>query len=171
MIRRAAQPDTPADLRLRECICAQQRRSFVMVAGAGSGKTTSLIKALAVIINEHGDTLKRNRRRVACITYTEIAAGEIWADVGNNPLIHVSTIHSFLWTIVRSFQGDIRTWVAGRIDEKVDALRAAAADFSPRVQERTREKNRRDTARYEQQRKARAHYNLAMSSMKATPAR
>lgn len=149
MIRRAAQPDTEADLRLRECIRAQQRQSFVMVAGAGSGKTTSFIKALAAIIGEHGSLLKRKRQRVACITYTEIAAGEIWAEIGNNPLVHVSTIHSFLWTIVKSFQGDIRNWVARRIDEKIDELRAAAAAFGPRVQVRTREKNRRDIVRYE----------------------
>jgi DNA helicase-2/ATP-dependent DNA helicase PcrA len=123
-----------------------------MVAGAGSGKTTSLIKALAAIIDEYGVTLKRNRQRVACITYTEIAAGEIWADVGNNPLIHVSTIHSFLWTIVKSFQLDIRTWVERRINEKIDALRVTAAAFGPRVQERTREKNRRDITRYETER-------------------
>lgn len=152
MIRRAAQPDTPADLQLRECISARQRRSFVMEAGAGSGKTTSLIKALSTIIKEHGAALKRSRQRVACITYTEIAAGEIWADVGNNQLIHVSTIHSFLWAIVRSFQQDIRDWVGRRIDEKIDNLRATAADFGPRVKERTREKNRRDITRYELER-------------------
>jgi DNA helicase II / ATP-dependent DNA helicase PcrA len=153
MIRRSDQPDTPADLQLRDCIGAPQRRSFVMVAGAGSGKTTSLIKALAAILSDHGATLKRNRQRVACITYTDIAAGEIWADVGNNPLIHVSTIHSFLWSIVRSFQGDIRVWVARRIDEKIEELGATAAAFGSRVHERTREKNRRDTARYESQRR------------------
>jgi DNA helicase-2/ATP-dependent DNA helicase PcrA len=152
MIRRATQPDTSADVRVRECINAEQRRSFVMVAGAGSGKTTSLIKGLAAILTAHRDTLKRNRQRVACITYTEIAAGEIWTEVGNNPLIHVSTIHSFLWTIVRSFQSDIRNWVGRRIDEKLDELRTTSAAFGPRVQERTREKNRRDTARYELER-------------------
>ena len=123
-----------------------------MVAGAGSGKTTSLIKALAAIISVHGATLKQKRQRVACITYTEIAAGEIWADVGNHPLIHVSTIHSFLWATVRSFQNDIRSWVARRIDEKLDELRAAAAAFGPRVQRRTREKNQSDITRYELQR-------------------
>lgn len=149
MTRRVNQPDTPADLRLRECIVADERQSFIMMAGAGSGKTTSLIKALTVIVNEHGSALKLRRQRVACITYTEIAAGEIWADVGNNPLIHVSTIHSFLWTLIKSFQGDIRAWVGRRVDEKVDELRATAAAFGPRVQERTREKNQRDIVRYE----------------------
>lgn len=57
-------------------------------------------------------------QQVACITYTEIAAKEIWEDVGNTPLIHVSTIHSFLWAIVHPFQKDIKKWVYGRIAEK-----------------------------------------------------
>lgn len=150
--RRIQQPDTPADVRLRECLNDEEKRSFIVVAGAGSGKTTSLVKALATIVKEHGPTLRRNRQRVACITYTEVAAGEIWADVGNDPLVHVSTIHSFLWMLVRSFQTDIRSWVNRRIDEKLDELREQAANFGPRVQERTRVKNRRDIERYERER-------------------
>lgn len=148
--RRANKPDTPADIALRDCLTTAEKRSFIMVAGAGSGKTTSLVKALATIVAVHGPTLKRNRQRVACITYTEIAAGEIWADVGNNPLVHVSTIHSFLWMITRSFQNDIRAWALRRINERVAELEATAAAFGPRVQQRTRDKNRRDIARYEE---------------------
>lgn len=150
--RRIHQPDTPADISLRDCLNGKTKRSFIVIAGAGSGKTTSLVKALATIVREHGPALKRSRQRVACITYTEIAAAEIWADVGSDPLVHVSTIHSFLWTLVRSFQTDIRAWVDRRIDEKLEELRTAAANFGPRVQERTREKNRRDIERYERER-------------------
>lgn len=152
MTNRSAQPDTEADATLRQYIHARERRSFVMVAGAGSGKTTSLIKALASILNGHELALKRSRQRVACITYTEIAAGEIWADVNNNPLIHVSTIHSFLWMIVKSFQADINRWVVQRIDQRLGDLRIAAANFGPRVQQKTRDKNRRDIERYELER-------------------
>ena len=119
MTRRIDKPDTPADLELKACLSGPDRRSFVMVAGAGSGKTTSLIKALATIIDAHGANLKARRQRLACITYTEIAAQEIWADVGNNPLVHVSTIHSFMWMLVRPFQRDIRAWVKRRIEGPV----------------------------------------------------
>jgi DNA helicase-2/ATP-dependent DNA helicase PcrA len=118
-----------------------------MVAGAGSGKTTSLIKGLMEILAKHGNRLKLRRQRVACITYTEVAVGEIWADVRKNPLVHVSTIHSFLWTLVRSFQSDIQAWVTSRIDEKLVELRETAASFGPRVQQRTRDKNQQDTRR------------------------
>lgn len=152
MSGRADQPDTQADLDLRACILADPPRSFNMVSGAGSGKTTSLIKALKAIIESRGELLRLRRQRVACITYTEIAAGEIWADVGNNPLVHVSTIHSFMWSLIRPFPADIRSWVAGRIEEKLQELRDATTNFGPRVQQRTRDKTQRDIARYEQQR-------------------
>jgi DNA helicase-2/ATP-dependent DNA helicase PcrA len=151
MTGRATQPDTQADRTLRSYIIAQTPKSFVMVAGAGSGKTTSLIKALGTIATSNGNVLKLHRQRVACITYTEIAAGEIWADVGNNPLFHISTIHSFLWAVVKSFQSDIRAWVKARIAEKIADLEADARAFGPRVQERTKEANRREIERYKEQ--------------------
>jgi DNA helicase-2/ATP-dependent DNA helicase PcrA len=152
MISRAQKKDTEADLELFGCLNSTPPQSFLMVAGAGSGKTTSLIKGLAEILSRYGDRLRLRRQKVACVTYTEIAAGEIWTDVGNNPLVHVSTIHSFLWSFVRTFQADIQAWVINRIDEKVMELKEIGANFGPRVQQRTRDKNQRDIARYEQQR-------------------
>ena len=47
MTSRIGQPDTDADNELRDCLDQKPLTSFVMVAGAGSGKTTSLVKALA----------------------------------------------------------------------------------------------------------------------------
>ena len=128
MRNRASQPDTAADEQVKTCTGVFPCRSFVMVAGAGSGKTTSLVKALAYIASRHGEKLQLGRQKVACITFTEIAAEEIWRDVGSNPLVHVSTIHSFLWTVVRSFPNDIRSWVARRIYERIAELQAEATD-------------------------------------------
>lgn len=150
MSRRIDKPDTPSDVELRECLAAAERRSFVMVAGAGSGKTTSLIKALAAIVGIHGRDLKVRRQRVACITYTDIAAQEIWADVGNNPLVHVSTIHSFMWMLIRPFQSDLRRWVTRRIEEKIGELEEKIANYGPRVQQRTKDKDKRDLDRHQQ---------------------
>lgn len=146
---RANKPDTPADLRLRECLTATEKRCFNMVAGAGSGKTTSLVKALSTLVAERGASLKLHRQRIACITYTEVAAEEIWSDVGNNSIVHVSTIHSFLWMVARTFQKDIRDWVLSRVNERIEELKSTASDFGPRVQQRTRDKNRRDVERFE----------------------
>lgn len=152
MTTRVRQKDTEADRALYDCLNSSPPQSFLMIAGAGSGKTTSLIKGLTEILSKHGERLKLRRQKVACITYMDIAAREIWADVGNNPLVHVSTIHSFLWSMVRSFQSDIQGWVTTQIDEKIVELRETAANFGARVQQRTRDKNQGDISRYEQQR-------------------
>lgn len=151
MSSRANKPDTQADVDLRNCISEVPPRSFIMKAGAGSGKTTSLIKALSSVIQIHGDKLRKTRQRIACITYTEIAAGEIWKDVGNDPLVHVSTIHSFLWLVAKPFQNDIRTWVSRRIAEKIQVLEEKRATYGPRVQQRTKDKDTRDLARLRRQ--------------------
>ncbi|WP_334068640.1 ATP-dependent helicase [Burkholderia cepacia] len=119
MTSRIGSPDTQADIDVRDCLAQVPPRSFVMVAGAGSGKTTSLIKALAHLGEARGKALRRAGQQIACITYTEVAVGEISADVGISPLFHISTIHSFLWSVVRAFQSDIAAWVIGRIEEKI----------------------------------------------------
>lgn len=157
MSSRAHKPDTLADLDLRSCLENTPPRSFIMKAGAGSGKTTSLIKGLSSAIRIHGQKLKRSRQRIACITYTEIAAGEIWRDVGNDPLVHVSTIHSFMWLLAKPFQKDIRVWVAARIKERIEALELRKATYGPRVQQRTKDKDNRDLERlYRQSRQVSA---------------
>ena len=131
MSSRANKPDTQADIDLRNCLGNIPPRSFIMKAGAGSGKTTSLIKGLSSAIRIHGEKLKKARQRIACITYTEIAAVEIWKDVGSDPLIHVSTIHSFLWLLAKPFQNDIRDWVSARIAEKIEAIEQKQASYGP----------------------------------------
>lgn len=151
MSSRANRPDTQADIDLRICLGDVPPRSFIMKAGAGSGKTTSLIKGLSSVIRVHGDKLRKARKRVACITYTEIAAAEIWGDVGSDPLVHVSTIHSFMWLLAKPFQSDIRVWVSGRIAEKLAALEEKQATYGPRVQQRTKEKDIRDLERLRRQ--------------------
>lgn len=118
-----------------------------MKAGAGSGKTTSLIKGLSSAIQIHGEKLRKSRQRIACITYTKIAAGEIWRDVGNDPLVHVSTIHSFMWLLAKPFQNDIRVWVGSHIEEKINKLEQAQTNYSSRVRQRTKDRDNRDLDR------------------------
>ena len=138
MTSRVGKPDTQADIELRECLDEQPARSFVMVAGAGAGKTTSLIKALQHLAVTRGSALRRAGQKIACVTYTEVAVREIWGDVGNAPLFHVSTIHSFLWSVISQFQVDIRHWVADRIREKI-SVKQEHHD-KPRTQQRTKDR-------------------------------
>jgi DNA helicase-2/ATP-dependent DNA helicase PcrA len=119
MNSRIEQPDTHADVVLKEKLNVDTPANFIMVAGAGSGKTTSLVKALAYLEAQKGEVLRSRGKKIACITYTEIAVSEILKDVAHSPLFHVSTIHSFLWTVIRPFQADIGRLVRQKIETKI----------------------------------------------------
>lgn len=60
MTSRIGKPDTQTDTALHQRLTGDGSRHFVMVAGAGSGKTTSLVKALAHIERTQGAALRRN---------------------------------------------------------------------------------------------------------------
>ncbi|WP_030940726.1 UvrD-helicase domain-containing protein [Streptomyces sp. NRRL S-646] len=151
MSSRASAPDTPADIELRGLIDGDHLKSFVMVAGAGSGKTTSLVKALDHVVNRHGSRLRARTQNVACITYTEVAAKEIHADVGNNALVEVSTIHSFLWSLIKPFQRDIAKWVRRHLENKIRKLTEKQAAYSSRTRKTTSEKDTADLKKFHTQ--------------------
>jgi DNA helicase II / ATP-dependent DNA helicase PcrA len=67
----------------------------------------------------------------------------------NNSLAHVSTIYSFLWSIVHGFQRDIRAWVLQKIESKLDSLRTEAAAFTERTRASARQTNWDSLQRYE----------------------
>lgn len=98
---------TDADNKIRNCL--KNSKSFSVVAGAGSGKTTSLVDALDFIRSEFGRTLRRDGQRVACITYTKRACAVISERLGFDTLFEVSTIHSFLWQTISRYPKEIRT--------------------------------------------------------------
>ncbi len=98
--------ESEADARVRECL--DERRNFAMVAGAGSGKTSSLVDALGRIRDREGEGLRRHGQRIACITFTRRAVEVINARLGFDNLYLVSTLHGFLWGQISRFHDDIR---------------------------------------------------------------
>jgi len=98
--------DTPADLEIIVCIDSCQ--NFAVIAGAGSGKTGALIKALSHVRNKQGRLLRAAGQQVACITYTNVAVENIKRRTNLDELFAVSTIHGFLWGLVEKYQSDIR---------------------------------------------------------------
>lgn len=97
---------TEADTAIARCL--KEHRSFALIAGAGSGKTTSLVDALDVIRVDRGAELRKHGQRIACITYTNRAVDVVRDRLGLDDLYHVSTIHGFLWGEIGRFQRDIR---------------------------------------------------------------
>lgn len=95
---------------LEECITKGSRKSFFLFAGAGSGKTHSLVVLLNKIRDKWGQKFKIENRHVAVITYTNAATDEIISRLNYSPLFHVSTIHSFVWNVIQSYQSDIKKY-------------------------------------------------------------
>lgn len=89
--------------------CLDVGKSFRLEAGAGAGKTYSLVAALKKVISERGRSLVQAGQRVACITFTEVAKGEIAVEIEDHPAILVETIHAFSWGIMAPFQPALRS--------------------------------------------------------------
>ncbi|AIQ35980.1 DNA helicase II [Paenibacillus sp. FSL R5-0345] len=103
----------PAELAAKESLdrvyeCITGRRSFVLEAGAGAGKTYTLIHSLKHIIKNEGPELIRKNQKVACITYTNVARDEIESRTDRHPAIFTATIHAFCWSIIKDFQTRLR---------------------------------------------------------------
>lgn len=108
-------------VKMRSCI--DQNQCFIFEAGAGAGKTYSLVEALKHIIKNKGASLSRSNQRIACITYTKVARNQILERTEGHSVVLSETIHSFCWSLIKKFQSTIRerlpeieTWSA-RIEE------------------------------------------------------
>jgi DNA helicase-2/ATP-dependent DNA helicase PcrA len=116
------------------CLSLQKPRSFFLFAGAGSGKTRSLERALACIREQHSAELRLGGRGVAVITYTNAACDEIKRRVSEDPLFHVSTIHSFAWHLIGGFNLDIKAWLRVRLASDIREIEEAERKGRPGTQ-------------------------------------
>lgn len=121
---RMALNDDKIDSQLQNYVSKEEKKSFFLFAGAGSGKTRSLVKLLAYIESTWGDTLTKEHRQVAVITYTNAATDEIIRRLEFSPIFHVSTIHSFLWDVIKTFQVDIKKYYLQRLQNNIDEIEA-----------------------------------------------
>jgi ATP-dependent DNA helicase UvrD/PcrA len=117
--------DAAADALIVECLSLKEPVSFFLFAGAGSGKTRSLVEALKSIRTRHGEQLRLRGQQIAVITYTNNATDEIVRRLDFDPLVHVSTIHSFIWTLIQGFNTDIREWMKQYLNEEIQELEEA----------------------------------------------
>lgn len=97
-------------------------RSFFLFAGAGSGKTRTLVNALRHIREAFRDSLRLRGRRVAVITYTNAACDEIIRRTEYDPLFVVRTIHSFAWQQIQGLNTDIREWLREALQREIVEL-------------------------------------------------
>lgn len=137
--------DINIDDALEKCVSDGSRKSFFLFAGAGSGKTHSLVMLLKKINEKWGNKFSHERRHVAVITYTNAATEEIISRLGDNSLFCVSTIHSFVWEVIKPFQVDIKKYyIEFKEDEKREIQRKIE-----RARNSTRQKYTNDLVKIE----------------------
>jgi DNA helicase II / ATP-dependent DNA helicase PcrA len=114
--------DAAADELIAKCVAADPPTSFFLFAGAGSGKTLSLVQALRVIKEKIGAQLRLNGRRIGVITFTNKACDEIKQRLEYDEIFAVSTIHSFAWSLIKGLNRDIREWLKSNLQIEIAEL-------------------------------------------------
>lgn len=114
--------DKQVDDALEKCILSTPRKSFFLFAGAGSGKTYSLVLLLKKIHKSIGKEILLQGKNVAVITYTNAATDEIINRLDYSPVFHISTIHSFVWDIIKYYQRDIRKLYCHYLEEDIQEI-------------------------------------------------
>lgn len=119
--------DAEADNIILGCLNLEKPRSFFLYAGAGSGKTRSLVEAIRAVCREQGRRLSLTGQKIGVITYTNAACDEIKQRLEFDPRVEVSTIHAFAWSLITGYDTDIRQWIAARLLRDVAELEEAQA--------------------------------------------
>ncbi len=88
--------------------CVDDNKNFIFTAGAGSGKTYSLIKVLEYANKKYSKELRVKNQSIACITYTNAGVEEIKARLPVNTQVKVCTIHELLWSLVKNYQKELK---------------------------------------------------------------
>ena len=119
--------DAAADETIIGCLDLSKPRSFFLYAGAGSGKTRSLVEAIRTVCERQGRDLSLSGRKIGVITSTNAACDEIKQRLEFDPRVEVSTIHAFAWSLISGYDNDIRGWLAGRLLQDIAELEEAQA--------------------------------------------
>lgn len=117
--------DADADATIVECLDLARPRSFFLYAGAGSGKTRSLVSAIQKVCNTQGRQLSLTGKKIGVITYTNAACDEIKQRLEFDPRVEVLTIHAFSWSLIEGYNADIRQWVVKKLVQELVELEEA----------------------------------------------
>lgn len=123
--------DAHADETIRSCLKLEKPKSFFLHAGAGSGKTRSLVQAVRIVCRDQGRRLALTGQKIGVITYTNAACDEIKQRLEFDPRVEVSTIHAFAWSLIAGYNSDIRQWLATRLLREVAELEEAQSKGRP----------------------------------------
>jgi DNA helicase-2/ATP-dependent DNA helicase PcrA len=114
--------DDHADDQISASLDLDSPVSFFLFADAGSGKTRSLVNGLRWLREKSGKRLRLYGQRVGVITYTNAACDEIKKRLEFDPLVEVSTIHSFVWSLISGLHADIKQWLRTNLPIEIAEL-------------------------------------------------
>lgn len=112
----------PVDDQIFNCLNLNDLNSFFLFAGAGSGKTRSLVSVLTRFREKYSEKLLFSGQKVAIITYTNAACDEIIRRLDFDSVFTVSTIHSFAWNLIQPYQNEIREFLEINLVEELKKL-------------------------------------------------
>lgn len=115
--------DDHVDAEIATCLDLEKPVSFFLFAGAGSGKTRSVVTALRHALQKFGPRLRLHGQQIGVITYTNAACDEIVRRIDFDHIVHAATIHSFVWDLIKGFDADIRTWVGDNLRDAIARLK------------------------------------------------
>jgi len=121
-----AEAKKSVDARIAEALAA--RTSFLLDAGAGAGKTYSLVEGIKALLAAKRAELQKSGQQIACITFTNVAKDQIAARLNFDPMVRVSTIHDFLWEVIKPHQRALRPAVVKYNAELKDKSRRKVND-------------------------------------------
>jgi DNA helicase-2/ATP-dependent DNA helicase PcrA len=113
------QADDHIDGLLESYVSFTDPKSFFLNAGAGAGKTYSLINLMVNINKKYGTYLRKTNRKVAVITYTKVASEEIISRIPGITSFDTSTIHSYLWNLIKGYDQNIKEALIHFCDAKI----------------------------------------------------
>ncbi|TKJ87520.1 hypothetical protein PkoCFBP13504_04650 [Pseudomonas koreensis] len=116
-----------AETIMQACLNLADPKSFFLYAGAGSGKTHSLVEAIRELKSRERERLTFEGRRIAVITYTNAACDEILRRLEFDPLVEVSTIHAFAWCLIQGFDNEIREWLRIKLPQDIEKIEGELA--------------------------------------------
>jgi DNA helicase-2/ATP-dependent DNA helicase PcrA len=99
-------------------------QNIIFNAGAGAGKTYSLIESLKYIINNKAEKLVHHNQNIICITYTNVATNEIKERLGNTKLVKVSTIHERLWDLISPYRKQLVGIHIEKLNEELEIIQS-----------------------------------------------
>ena len=113
-------------------VSLDNKKSFFLFAGAGTGKTYTLVELLKIIKEKYAREFRLTSKYCAVITYTNAATDEIISRLKDTSIFDISTIHSFIWSLIKPFQKDIKKTYISFKEQKLADLEAKLTKAKPK---------------------------------------